>query len=82
MLIYRTGGISCYHEERICKLIVSSIVLHNFCVKKEIPLTEEDRIFRDNYLIPVYEDNPYDDLTTGQISRLAQETRKQIAQQL
>ncbi|OXA39147.1 hypothetical protein Fcan01_26160, partial [Folsomia candida] len=63
-----TGGVSCYSEGKVCKLIVSSLVLHNFCVLKEIPLTEEDERCRDYTVIPIYEDHPIDQLNAGQFS--------------
>ena len=28
----KTGGSLCYSPERVCKLILSSMILHNFCI--------------------------------------------------
>jgi hypothetical protein len=78
--LLRTGGISCYDESKVCKIILSSIILHNFCVKNKIPLSAEDEEFRDNFLIQAeYEDHPYDNFSTRLFSLLANNTRDRIA---
>ena len=48
----RTGGFSCYKPSKVCKLVVSSVALHNICVTNSIPITEQDQHFRDQVVIP------------------------------
>ena len=49
----KTGGSLCYSPERVCKLILSSMILHNFCIdcglqidienlESDMPYTETD----------------------------------------
>ena len=30
--MYKTGGTLCYSPERVCRLAVATIVLHNICI--------------------------------------------------
>jgi len=72
VFVFRTGGVSCYDEFKVCKLIVASIVLHNFCIQKEIPLLEADDEFRNLILIPEYAaEHNYNNLTIPQAAILA-----------
>lgn len=54
--IYRTGGFSCYKAPKVCKLIVSGVVIHNICVTNKIPLSEEDEHFFDTEIQPDLEE--------------------------
>lgn len=45
----KSGGRLMYTPEKCCKLIVTSMVLHNYCVKNKVQLNEEDQVFADNY---------------------------------
>jgi hypothetical protein len=78
-LSFRTGGISCYNEGKVCRLIIASLVLHNICIAKEIPLTQEDEEYRDNFIIPHYLNHPYDNLSDRQSTTLANANRERIA---
>ena len=72
---------SCYNETKVCQLIIASIVFHNICVSKQIPLSPEDEDFRDTYVIPNEQSEDLD-LSARELSTLAIETRDTIARQL
>ena len=37
----KTGGTLCYTAERVCKLVISTMILHNICIKHELQLEQE-----------------------------------------
>jgi len=56
---YRTGGFSCYKAAKVCKLIVSSIVVLNICITKEIPILKEDEVFRDQLVYDLQQEQEH-----------------------
>ena len=46
----------CYEPTFVCKLIVSSMTLHNACINYRINLCEEDVHFLENTYLPLLED--------------------------
>ena len=57
----KTGGSLCYSPERICKLILSSMILHNYCLQIDIENLESD--------IPSTETDYTDLANTGNLVR-------------
>ena len=38
----KTGGSLCYKPDRICKLMVSTAILHNFCMNHGLSIEYDD----------------------------------------
>ena len=53
----KSGGSLCYSPEMVCKIIVSTIVLHNFCIAHG--LSTEIDIVEDDFLPEVIEEHSY-----------------------
>ena len=61
----RTGGSLCYSPGRVCKLVLSTMILHNLCIQHGLQLEQE-------LLIEIEEDPeivPHDSTTSGQALR-------------
>ncbi|OXA40897.1 putative nuclease HARBI1 [Folsomia candida] len=78
----KTGGYSCYRPSKVCKLIVSSVALHNICVTHQIPILEEDEYYRDFAIIPNLQDHPQVPPPQGPFNSTAATTRDEIAASL
>ena len=37
----KTGGTLCYTAERVCNLVISTMILHNICIKHRLQLEQE-----------------------------------------
>jgi hypothetical protein len=56
----RTGGLSCYPVNKVCRLVVASAVLHNIYIERRIPLLPEDEHFREaQFPVDAEEQNPF-----------------------
>ena len=42
----------CYEPSKASRIIIASMVLHNYCVLNNIELLPEDANFRDNTILP------------------------------
>jgi len=78
----RSGGISYYSESKVCKLVVASIVLHNICIQKGIPLSPEDDHHLDFEVIPGLQEDERGNLPQRQQNQLAKDIRRTVAEGL
>lgn len=40
--IHKSGGILCYVPEKCAKIVSATMLLHNYCIRKQIPLIFEE----------------------------------------
>ena len=55
--MHKTGGHLSYDPAKCCKLILTSLFLHNYYIRNKIPLSEEDELLAaepiDDMIAPV-----------------------------